>query len=86
MVIHFSRHFRELTQYTWFLDRASFAVAAAYREFPHTFIVGGLATMMGIQLVSLGILALQSMKYFEELFHLGTGILQAARQNNGENE
>ena len=37
-----------------------------------TFIVGGIALMLSIQLISLGILALQSKNYFEEIFHLGT--------------
>ena len=32
--------------------------------------------MLAIQLFSLGILALQSKRYFEELFHLGTTIFK----------
>ena len=52
--------------------RASAAVAAAYRDFPHTFIVGLLSLMLAIQLIGLGILAMQSKNYFEEVFHLGS--------------
>ncbi|MEO1245964.1 MAG: glycosyltransferase [Pseudomonadota bacterium] len=54
--------------------RASLAVAMAYQEHPHTFIVGLLSLMLAVQLVSLGILALQSKSYFEEVFHLGASI------------
>jgi glycosyltransferase involved in cell wall biosynthesis len=84
MVIHWWGHFQRLSD-PWFLDRASHAVGAAYREFPHTFIVGGIAATLSIQLLSLGLLALQSKRYFEEIFHLGTSVLQAA-QANGQKE
>jgi glycosyltransferase involved in cell wall biosynthesis len=70
MFIHFFRQFRLLTQYTWVLDRASFALAEAYAKFPHTFIVGLLSLMLAIQLLGLGILAMQNKKYFEEIFYL----------------
>lgn len=53
-------------------DRISAAVAVAYRQFPHTFIVGLLSLMLSIQLIGLGILALQAKNYFEEVFHLGS--------------
>jgi hypothetical protein len=81
MLVHFVTHYENLPQYTWFLSRASAAVAAAYGEFPHTFIVGGLASMLAIQLISLGILALQSKSFFEEVFCLGTAIYKIAREN-----
>ena len=48
------------------------AVAAAYSERPHTFIVGGIGLVVAIQLLSLGFVAAQNKRYFEELFHLGT--------------
>jgi hypothetical protein len=69
-VIHFATEYATLAQYSWFLDRASFAVGAAYTKFPYTFIVGGLSAMLSIQLISLGVLSLQSKRYFEEIFHL----------------
>lgn len=60
-------------------DRVSAAVAQAYRDFPHTFIVGLLSLMLSIQLIGLGILALQAKNYFEEVFHLGS---RAARRQD----
>ena len=53
----------------------SWAVAQAYQAYPHTFIVGLLSLMLSIQLISLGILALQSKSYFEEIFYLGSKIV-----------
>lgn len=52
-------------------DSISWAVATAYQDYPHTFIVGLLSLMLSIQLISLGILALQSKSYFEEVYFLG---------------
>jgi len=50
--------------------KMSLAVAQAYDGYPHTFIVGLLSLMVAIQLISLGIMSLQSKAYFEDLFHL----------------
>jgi len=55
-------------------DRVSAAIAAAYAQYPHTFIVGLLSLMLSVQLISLGILALQNKTYFEEIFHLGSAV------------
>jgi glycosyltransferase involved in cell wall biosynthesis len=79
VVIHFFERFGEFNELTWFFSRASAAVAASYRTAPHTFIVGIGSLMLGIQLISLGILALQSQRYFEEIFHLGTAVYGAVR-------
>lgn len=83
MLAHFVEQFQQLTQYTPLFQRASAAIAAAYAASPHTFIVGISALMLGIQLVSLGILALQSKNYFEEVFHLASAIY---RSNNEARE
>lgn len=48
------------------------AFALAYEHYPHTFIFGLLTAMLAVQLIGLGILALQSKQYFDELFHLGS--------------
>ena len=80
MVTHFFEEYQLLSQYDWFLDRASVAVGNAYAKFPHTFLVGGLTMMVGIQLVSLGVLSLQSKHYFEEIFHLGTTIYRESQK------
>ena len=76
VIIHFIDFFAEFSQYDGFASRSSAAISAAYQKAPHTFIVGGLTMMVSIQLVSLGIISLQSKKYFEEIFHLGTSILK----------
>jgi glycosyltransferase involved in cell wall biosynthesis len=62
--------------------RFGYALAAAFKVSPQSFLVGGITLMLGIQLISLGILALQSKRYFEELFHLGTTIYKHNRENN----
>jgi len=59
-------------------DSVSWAIAKAYQDYPHTFIVGLLSLMVAIQLISLGILALQSKSYFEEVFYLGSAIEKRA--------
>jgi len=43
-----------------------------FRKNPQTFVVGGITFIAAIQILSLGFLSLQSKRYFEELFHLGT--------------
>ena len=68
-----------------FSDRLSAAVATAFIQSPHSFVVGGVTLMLAIQLFSLGILALQNKRYFEELFHLGTTIY-THRQGTGAYE
>ncbi len=40
--------------------------------------------MLSIQLIGLGIMALQSKNYFEEMFHLASGILRERREEQGE--
>ena len=80
ILVHFFNHYQSLGEYSWFFSRASAAVSAAYSEFPHTFFVGGLASVLAIQLISLGILALQSRSYFEEMFHLGTNLYKAMNE------
>ncbi len=57
------------------------AVAEAFRLSPHSFLVGGFALIFALQLLSLGILAMQSKRYFEEVFHLGTSIYRNGRVN-----
>ena len=50
----------------------SHAFALAYQNYPHTFVFGLLTAMLAVQLVGLGVLALQSKQYFDELFDLGS--------------
>jgi glycosyltransferase involved in cell wall biosynthesis len=56
------------------------AVAAAFQQSPHTFVIGGMTLMLAIQLFSLGILSMQSKRYFEEIFYLGTTINRSLRR------
>ena len=53
------------------------AVAIAFQQQPHTFIIGGMLLMLGVQFLSLAVLSAQSKYYFEEIFHLGTSIHRA---------
>ena len=50
----------------------SSSLALQFRKNPQSFIVGGITFIAAIQFLSLGFLSLQSKRYFEELFHLGT--------------
>ncbi len=56
------------------------AVALAFNQAPHTFFIGGMTLMLGIQLFSLGILSLQNKSYFEEMFYLNSAIYEKTRQ------
>jgi glycosyltransferase involved in cell wall biosynthesis len=56
----------------------SFSVSLA-KQFvlnPQSFLVGGITLLAAIQFLSLGFMSLQSKRYFEELFHLGTSLKQ----------
>jgi glycosyltransferase involved in cell wall biosynthesis len=50
------------------------AVENAYRQAPHTFILTGITLVLALQLISLGVIAAQGKRYFEELFHLGSAV------------
>ena len=75
MIVHFVEAYNTLGPVAG--DKVSVAVAIAYQQFPHTFIVGLLSLMLAIQLISLGVLAMQSKGYYEEIFYLGTSIKKA---------
>jgi glycosyltransferase involved in cell wall biosynthesis len=72
-LIHTLRAYSRLASAGLSLDyRISEAVGEAFRLAPHAFIVGGMALLVAIQLISLGLLALQKKRYFVELFYLGS--------------
>lgn len=80
--IHTFVHYQNLPSSNIPFDyRFSDAVASAFNQSPHAFIVGGISLMVALQLISLGILALQSKRYFEELFHLSTTIYKSNHKN-----
>jgi glycosyltransferase involved in cell wall biosynthesis len=85
IVSHFLAHYQDLAQYSDTFTRASAAIAAAYAQSPHTFVIGLLSLMLAIQLISLGILSLQSKRYFEEIFYLASTINRTNIENqNGD--
>jgi hypothetical protein len=57
------------------------AVSEAFKQSPHSFLIGSFTLMLSLQLISLGILAWLFKRYFEELFHLGTTIYRSNREN-----
>jgi hypothetical protein len=56
------------------------AVAMAYSQYPHTFIVGLLSLMLALQLTGMAMLSAQNKRYFDELFHLGSTLLRQQRE------
>jgi glycosyltransferase involved in cell wall biosynthesis len=70
-----------------FKGELSAALAEVFRARPHSFFIGGFASMLSLQLVSLGFIAYQSKRYFEELFHISSSIRrQAERSPSTSNE
>jgi len=55
------------------------AVAAAFRQAPHVFFLGGIALMLSLQFLSLGVLAVQSKSYFDEIFFLTAAVYKELR-------
>jgi glycosyltransferase involved in cell wall biosynthesis len=76
MSIHCLRSYRVLAQTQPFPDPTQ-AIAQAFADSPHTFAIGGMLLMVAIQLFSLGVLAVQNKRYFEEVFYLGTAIYRS---------
>ncbi len=76
-VIHSWTSYRFLAQASGGVVDPTKAVALAFQQQPHTFIIGGMLLMLGVQLLSLAVLSAQSKYYFEEIFHLGTSIHQS---------
>lgn len=58
----------------------SAAFATAYDRYPHTFVTALLSAMLSVQLVGLGIIALQNMRYFEDLYHLNSADLRSLKK------
>lgn len=50
----------------------SISLAKQFSKNPQSFLVGGITFVSAIQFLSLGFLSLQSKRYFEELYHLGS--------------
>jgi len=59
------------------------SLAVQFKKNPQSFLVGGITFVIAIQFLSVGFLSLQSKRYFEELFHLGTSLKkQSERPKN----
>jgi glycosyltransferase involved in cell wall biosynthesis len=80
MMIHFLDAYVELEISPDTTRNLSAAVALAYANYPHTFIVGLLSLMLAMQLLGMAMLSLQNKKYFDELFHLGSTLLRERRE------
>jgi glycosyltransferase involved in cell wall biosynthesis len=85
-VAHTLREYNKLAESGFSFDyRFSAAIGAAFRLAPHSFIIGGIALLVAIQFISLGLLALQNKRYFDELFYLGSTIYRDPRQPKNHN-
>ena len=58
------------------------AIHEAYRAAPYAFVVGGIALLIALQLLSLGTIALQSERYFKELFHFNTTLYRELKNGS----
>lgn len=61
----------------------SISLAKQWSRNPQSFMVGGITFIASIQFLSLGFLSLQSKRYFEELFHLGTSLKKQMETYSG---
>ena len=52
----------------------SYNLALQFGLNPQSFLVGGITFIAAIQFLGFGFVSLQNKRYFEELFHLGTGL------------
>ena len=66
----------------YFDDRLSCAIATVFKERPYSFLIGGFLFIIAIQFLSLGFIALQNKRYFEEMFHIATSIFK--KKGNGK--
>lgn len=71
----------------WIFGQLSFAMENAFEYHTHVYVTGGLALILAVQLVSLGIYSLQHKRYFEELYNLGCEIYRKQlAQSDDESE
>lgn len=56
------------------------ALAMAYAEHPHTYVIGLLSVMLSILLLGLGVLSVQSKRNFEEIYHLSATKFHSLKQ------
>ena len=56
----------------YFDDKFSYALGVVFQNRPHAFLVGGFTFVVSVLILGIGFLSLQTKRYFDELFHLGT--------------
>lgn len=64
----------DLNKFPLIENSFSMSLALQFRKNPQSFMVGGITFLAAIQFLALGFLSLQSKRYFEEIFHLGTSM------------
>jgi len=85
LLINFFDKYSSIIQHTsYFDDRFSMAVAQVFQERPHAFLVAGIVLIISIVFFGIGLLSLQNKRYFDELFHINSSILN--KINNQEND
>ncbi len=85
-MIHTVHEFNKLASSGLSLDyKFSEAVGKAFSVSPHAFIIGGIALVVAIQLISLGLLALQKKRYFMEIFYI-TSMMEWNSKKNGRKD
>lgn len=67
-----------------FEDRFGLAVAQVFNERPYSFMVGGISLIISFQFLGIGFLSLQNKRYFDELFHINTTLLEKQFQKRIE--
>ena len=70
------------------LTSCSFSISLAkqFVKNPQSFLVGGITFLAAVQFLSLGFLSLQSKRYFEDLFHLGTSLKKQNKLKRRRNQ
>ena len=71
---HIGAHYAELEYTGNVIMGLKLALADTYRHHDYAFAGCGVLLILSVQLLSLGVLSMQSKRYFEEIFHLGTSI------------
>jgi glycosyltransferase involved in cell wall biosynthesis len=85
--LHSIDHYQMLAAASTTLDfKFSEAIGAAFMQSPHAFVVGGFALIVGIQLFSLGLLALQNKRYFDELFSFACNCRMHDKENHNPSD
>jgi len=76
----------EMNQFTGSAHAFSDSLALQFKKNPQSFMVGGITLIASIQFLSLSFISLQSKRYFEELFHLGTSIKKNSAKHDSSVE